>query len=142
LHPSLIAVLRQRALVHANKVDAYGFFNLLTGPQLFDQVEDLLREHRERDFPPKETLSMFLAQALSADGSCRQAVDDAAVKRLVAGLAPRSSSTGAYCQARARLPLGMILALTRHTGALVAEGVPDWWRSRRGIRGQARMALT
>jgi hypothetical protein len=133
LHPSPSAALRQRVLVHANNVDANGFFNLLTGPQLFDQVEDLLPEHRERVFPPTETLSMFLAQALSADGSCRQAVDDAAVKRLVAGLAPHSSSTGAYCQARARLPLGMILTLTRQTGALVADGVPDWWqwRSRR-----------
>lgn len=44
--------------------DAYGFFNLLTGPELFDKVESVLPEHRERLFPPTETLSMFLAQAL------------------------------------------------------------------------------
>ena len=46
--------------------DAYTFFNLLTGPALFDQVESVLPPHRERRFPPTETLSMFLAQALSA----------------------------------------------------------------------------
>ena len=45
---------------------------------MFDDVEALLPEHRERLFPPTETLSMFLAQVLSPDGSCRQAVDDAA----------------------------------------------------------------
>jgi transposase len=39
---------------------------------------------------------MFLAQVLSADGSCRQAVDDAAVKRLVGGLEPRSANTSPY----------------------------------------------
>jgi hypothetical protein len=36
-------------------------------------------------FLPTETLSMFLAQALSGDGSCREAVNDAAVKRLLGG---------------------------------------------------------
>ena len=61
-------------------------FNLLTGPKLLDRVEALLPDHREWEFPPTETLSMFLAQALSADGSCRQAVNDATVKRLVGGL--------------------------------------------------------
>ena len=55
-------------------------FNRLTGPQLFDRVEQLLPEHRERLFPPTETLSMFLAQALSADGSCQQVVNDAMVR--------------------------------------------------------------
>jgi hypothetical protein len=39
-------------------------FNPLTGPRLLDEVEALLPEHRERLFPPTETLSMFLAQAL------------------------------------------------------------------------------
>ena len=46
--------------------DAYVFFNLLTGPELFDKVESLLPAHRERLFPPTETLSMFLAQTLSS----------------------------------------------------------------------------
>ena len=101
MHPNQHAALRQRVRERADNVDAYGFFNLLTGPELLERVEWLLPEHRERVFPPTETLAMFLAQALSPDGSCRQAVDDAAVKRLIAGLAPHSTSTSAYCQARA-----------------------------------------
>jgi len=54
--------------------DAYDFFNLLTGPELFDKVESLLPQHRERRFPPTETLSMFLAPALSADRSCQNEI--------------------------------------------------------------------
>ena len=63
----------------------------------------------------------------------RDRVNAAAVKRLIAGLTPHSSSTSAYCQARSRLPLSMIERLTRHTGELVAEGAAAWWlwRNRR-----------
>ena len=102
--PSAVARQRHRLQTRIENADANGFFNLLTGPQLLDDVESLLPEHRERLFPPTETLSMFMAQALSVDGSCRQAVDDAAVKRLIAGLPRCSSNTAAYCKARARLP--------------------------------------
>jgi len=106
VNPRQSFATRQQRLVlsQANDTDAYGFFNLLTGPELLEDVEELLPEHRERLFPPTETLSMFLAQALSADGSCKQVVNDAAVKRLVAGMPVCSSRTAAYCKARARLP--------------------------------------
>jgi len=79
---------------HARSSDAYGFFNLLTGPEFFGKVESVLPPHRERRFPPTETLSMFLAQALSADRSCQKAVDEAAIKRLATGLAPGSTLRG------------------------------------------------
>jgi len=132
MHPSQTraAQQRRRVLSRAENTDAHGFFNLLTGPQLLDDVEELLPDHCERLFPPTETLSMFMAQALSADGSCRQAVNDAAVKRVVAGMAPFSSSTSAYCQARARLPQTLVSTLARRTGALLTEGAADWWRWR------------
>lgn len=135
MKPSRSAAARQqrRVLNHAQNADAHGFFNLLTGAELLGDVESLLPDHRERLFPPTETLSMFMAQALSADGSCRQAVDDAAVKRLIAGMTPCSTNTAAYCKARARLPLAMINTLTRRTGTLVADGLSEgWlWRGRR-----------
>ncbi len=84
---------QQRISHHASSSDSCGMFNLLTGPQLLDRVEAALPEHRERLFPPIETLSMFLAQALSADGSCQQAVDEAMVKRVIGGLKPGSTDT-------------------------------------------------
>jgi hypothetical protein len=132
MHPSHRAVVPQQRRVrhHAANTDSYAMFNLLTGPQLLGRVEVLLPEHRERLFPPTETLSMFLAQALSADRSCRQAVNDAAVKRLVSGLAPCSTDTGGYCKARARLPLGMVSTLARQAGEIIAEGAAAWWHWR------------
>jgi hypothetical protein len=70
---------------------------------------------------------MFLAQALSADGSCQQAVDDAMVKRVISGREPGSTHTGGYCKARARLPLTMVSTLALQTGAMLAEGGAPWW---------------
>jgi len=127
MHPNQSATTRQRVLDHAGSIDAGGFFNLLTAPQLLERVAALVPEHRERAFPPTKTLAMFMTQALSADGSCRQALDDYGVERAIAGLPPLSTCTSAYCQARARLPLPMIRTLTRQTGGLVTDGAPDWW---------------
>ena len=50
---------------HSNDLDAMDFFNQLTSTHLFDRVESLLPEHRERLFPPTQTLSLFLSQAVS-----------------------------------------------------------------------------
>jgi hypothetical protein len=124
-HPA--AGQHQRLGRYVRDSDSYAFFNLLTGPRLLNEVEALLPDHRERLFPPTETLSMFLAQVLSADGSCRQAVDDAAVKRLVGGLEPCSANTSAYCQARARLPTAMVSTLALNVGAMIAGNAPCWW---------------
>ena len=115
---------------HARDSDAYTFFNLLTSEHWLDTVELLLPAHRERQFPPTETLSMFMAQALSADRSCQQAVNVAAVKRLAGGLPHCSTHTGAYCRARGRLPIEMVSTLTRHTGRWIAAQAPAAWHWR------------
>ncbi|AXJ08020.1 hypothetical protein CFN16_01535, partial [Pseudomonas fluorescens] len=49
---------QQRFRRHASNCDAYAFFNLLTAPELLQRVESALPEHRERLYPPTETLSM------------------------------------------------------------------------------------
>lgn len=125
-------VQQKRLHHHAANNDSYSFFNLLTGPELLDTVESLLPDHRERLFPPTETLAMFLAQAMSADRSCQNAVNDTAIKRLIGGLSVCSTHTGAYCRARQRLPLEMVTALTRHTGQCVtARSAASWlWQGR------------
>src|SRR6202167_5860942 len=58
----------------------------------------------DRVFSPVVTLWVFLGQALAADPSCRAAVARLIAHRVSRGLKPCSSETGAYCQARARLP--------------------------------------
>ncbi len=125
MHASHRSVSAQQKCVqrHVEETDSYAFFNLLTGPRMLEGVKEQLPAHRERLFPPTETLSMFLAQVLSADGSCQQAVNDAALKRVIEGLSPCSSKTSAYCQARARLPTEMITALTCQVGGMITENV-------------------
>lgn len=134
MHPNQrTSVLQQRRVqTHASNSDPYTFFNLLTSPELLTEVEALLPEHRERLFPPTETLSMFLAQAMNADRSCQNVVNGTAVQRLSGGLPRCSTHTGGYCHARQRLPVDMISTLTRHTGQLIATNTPaSWcWRNR------------
>jgi hypothetical protein len=132
MHPTRSAQVHQQRRIrnHASNSDSYEFFNMLTSPELLDQVEDLLPDHRERLYPPTETLSMFLAQALSTDRSCQRAVNDAAIKRLAGGMTPCSTHTGAYCRARQRLPVEMVSTLVRKSGQLMAETTPDAWQWR------------
>jgi hypothetical protein len=121
---------QRRIRSRARDSDAYSFFNVLTGPALFEEVESLLPQHRERKYPPTETLSMFLAQALSADRSCQKAVDEAAIRRVVAGLSSGSTNTGGYCRARERLPTQLVNALTGYVGRSVSAQAPAHWHWR------------
>lgn len=122
----------RRVQRYASQADAYSLFNLLTGPALFDALEAALPAHRERLYPPTETLSIFLAQALSTDRSCQKAVDEFAVRRISAGLSSPSIRTGGYCRARVRLPLEMVRTLARKAGRQVsAQARCAWhWRGR------------
>ncbi len=88
MHPNQHAHAHQQKRIknHAANNDSYAFFNLLTAPERLNQVEALLPEHRERLFPPTATLSMFLAQAMNADRSCQNVVNNAACKRVAGGL--------------------------------------------------------
>jgi hypothetical protein len=116
----------------ARATEAVEFFNVLTSPELLETTEALLPEHRERLYPPTVTLSMFMRQALEADGSCQKAVNGWAAQRAADGLSPCSVRTGGYCRARQRLPLEMVSTLTRQTGRLLSEkALAQWlWRGR------------
>ncbi len=102
MHPNQRARALQQVCIQdvAANSDSYAFFNLITAPAFLDEVEASLPEHRERLFPPTETLSMFIAQALAADRSCQKAVNESPTKRLIGGLPTGSTHTGAYCKAR------------------------------------------
>ncbi|MBT5229376.1 MAG: IS4 family transposase [Methylococcales bacterium] len=115
---------------YASNSDSLAFFNLLTSPELFDKVDSLSPSHRERLFPPTETLSMFLAQAMSSDRSCQKVVNASSIKRLLSNLPLCSTHTGAYCKARKRLPLTMIKELARYTGNKITSQAPAAWHWR------------
>ena len=129
MHHTANSIYAQQQFIHFHRVesDCQSTFNLLTSDVLFDEVEKRLPEHRERVFPPTETLAMFVTQALSADRSCQHVVNQAAVARLVTGLPTCSTHTGGYCRARQRLPLQMVSGLTRYLGQQIDHHLPGAW---------------
>jgi DDE family transposase len=84
-------------------------------------------------YSPTVTIWVFLAQCLSADHSCREAVAQLIAWRLARGLKPCSAETGAYCTAREQIPEEACRQLMRQTGHEVdQEAPPEWrWQGRR-----------
>lgn len=119
--------LRKEVRKVARTVDSMSFFNLVTGPQLRERLEELLPEYRDRKYPPTVTLAMFLGQVLSADGSCQNAVNEAVVHRLLRGLGGGSVNTGPYCEARRRLPEEMVRGLAHHIARQLNAHTPGQW---------------
>src|SRR4051794_37851596 len=87
----------------------------------------------DRIYSPLMTLWVFLGQVLSADHSCRAAVARLIAHRISRGQSPCSAETGAYCQARQRLPEQLFSDVARQTGrALDAKVDVQWlWKRRR-----------
>ena len=87
----------------------------------------------DRIYSPLVTLWVFLGQVLSADHSCRAAVARLLAHRISRGQSPCSPETGAYCQARKRIPEKFFSEVARQTGrTLETDGDPQWlWKGRR-----------
>ena len=87
----------------------------------------------DRVYSPLVTLWVFLSQVLSQDHSCRAAVARLIAHRVSRGQRPCSAETGAYCQARKRLPEKFFSELARQSGtALETSAKKEWlWKNRR-----------
>jgi len=87
----------------------------------------------DRIYSPLVTLWIFLSQVLSADHSCRAAVARLMAHRVSRGESACSPETGAYCQARKRLPEAFFAEVARRTGrALETNVLSEWlWKQRR-----------
>jgi hypothetical protein len=86
----------------------------------------------DRIFSPLVTLWVFLGQVLSADHSCRAAVARLIAHRVARGLKPCSPRTGAYCQARTRLPEAFF-ADRRHSSSCANTRVAGKCRRGQGL---------
>jgi Transposase DDE domain len=73
------------------------------------------------------TFCVFLSQVLDQDHSCRAAVARLIVWLTLAGRKPCSPETGTYCDARQRLPLGVVIRLVRQTAREIDERAPGQW---------------
>ncbi|MBN0989908.1 IS4 family transposase [Amphritea pacifica] len=129
MHPTQASRQHQqkRIQTHQSNADINGFYRLLSSDLLADEISELSPEHRERIYPPTKTLSMFLTQAMSADRSCQNVVNQAVLQRVISDQNRASTHTGAYCKARQKLPLAMVSQLTRFLGQWVSKQTPEHW---------------
>lgn len=86
-----------------------------------------------RIYTPAVTMWLFLAQVLSADGSCRDAVASLVARWASQGKRRCSSRTGAYCIARDKIPETVCHRLMTESGKRISDRVPQesLWQGRR-----------
>jgi hypothetical protein len=94
-------------------------------------VEAALAEEQvtfcERIYTPLVTLCVFLSQVLDPDHSCRAAVARLIVWMAVNGRKPCAPDTSSYCEARQRIPLGVVARLVRGTAREIDSRALDSW---------------
>ena len=94
-------------------------------------VEDALAEEQvsfnQCTYTPFVTLGTFLSQVLDPDHSCRSAVARLLVWLVLSGRKPCAPETGSYCEARQRLPLGVIRRLVHETAREIEGRAPEAW---------------
>src|SRR4051812_14213717 len=108
------------------------FADVLTGPRVREALDEHGVRFRDRVFNPVTTTWGFLSQVLSDDHSCRDAVARIIAHRAASGLEACSPNTASYCNARGRLPTGVLRTLARGTAAeLQAAAAAEWkWNGR------------
>jgi len=115
-----VARLRQQSLLSLDRL-----FKAFLPPALLAQADEGPNS-RERIFTVRRTFFGFLYQVLNPDCACREVVRQIQALFALHGGARVDESTGAYCQARARLPWD-ILPRLRCAAAAQAEKARQLW---------------
>lgn len=118
----------RRAVEKARRQDGLCFAGLLSQETILQVFGDASLRWQGWVYTPAVTVWVFLSQCLSPDHSCREAVAGLIAWRLARGQRPCSANTGAYCQARAKIPERVCQALMRRTGRQTQEQAPADWR--------------
>jgi hypothetical protein len=103
------------------------FTDVLTQEGLREALREIEAPWYDRIFTPLVTLWVFLGQVLAADQSCRAAVARLIAPRVARGQKACGSQTGAYCQARGRLPERFFAVIARLVGRRLDERVEARW---------------
>ena len=107
--------------------DHLPFSNVLSETVLRQALESLDFAWKDRVYTPLITLWVFLSQVISADHSCRAAVARLIAHRVANGKSACSPRTGAYCQARKRLPESFFATVTKLVGQTLESKVKQSW---------------
>ena len=115
------------------EADVLPFHEILDATMVNDALAEEKVTFSQRIYTPLVTLCLFLSQALDPDHSCRAAVARLLVWLALKGRTPCAPDTGAYCDARQRLPLGVVVRLVHQTARDTDNRAPDdWlWKGRR-----------
>lgn len=113
--------------------DVLPFHDILDPQMVREALAEAGVTFSERIYTPLVTLALFLSQVLDPDHSCRAAVARLIVWLSTRGRKPCAPGTGSYCEARRRLPVGVVAGLARRTGRAIERHAPDdWlWKGRR-----------
>ena len=120
--------LRQQSLLHLERL-----FGSLIPPGLLAQADDGANS-RERVFSLRRTFWAFLYQALNPGSPCREAVRQVRALFRLHHLGPVDPATSAYCQARLRLPLDVLVRLRHAAAARADQLLPHDQLRWRGLR--------
>jgi hypothetical protein len=104
------------------------FATVLTEANILDVLNDHGVKYRDRVFNPVTTIWGFLAQVLSDDHSCRDALSRIIAHRAANGDAVCSPNTASYCNARSRICTGVLRTLARRTAQELQRSVADEWK--------------
>ena len=118
----------RRAVAEARGHEDLYFAGLLPEDRILEAFDTARWFWQGWIYTPAVTVWVFLAQCLSSDHSCRDAVARLIRWRLVRGLRPCSAETSAYCTARDDLPEEVCARLMRETGRQADEEAPQSWR--------------
>lgn len=125
--------LRRQALELRHQF-AQGNRGMFAGVLPVEEVAKLIEREcggfRERVYPPLTTLRLFIEQVIADDRACQDVVCRHLSERVAQRKAMSSLNTGAYCQARQRLPLSVPQQLYRTVAATLESRMPKAWRWR------------
>ena len=107
--------------------DGLPFGDVLSAKTLTTELAAIEGGWVDRIYTPLTTLWVFLGQVLNADHSCRAAVARLIAHRVALGQSPCSAQTGAYCQARKRLPEEFFATAARTIGRKLEEQAERAW---------------
>jgi len=103
------------------------FSNVLSEDIISQALTAIEANWNHRIYTPLVTLWVFLNQVISADHSCRGAVARLIAHRVSQGMPACSSNTGAYCQARKRLPEQFFAIIARAVGRKLEDQAEEEW---------------
>src|SRR4051812_23509585 len=114
--------------------DGLPFADVLTESRIREALDEHGVRYRDRVYDPVTTTWGFLSQVLSDDHSCRDAVARVIAHRAAGGREACSPNTASYCNARGRLPTGVLSTLARRAAAELQASAPEGgkWNGRGG----------